>query len=82
MTTLGLDTSTFPAVGRTRVSFGPHVVSHPYLGGKEMVTRAACQMADLLERQSELLADLGMRRVAREACKEVRQLRLLAALEG
>ena len=39
-------------------------------------------MADLLERQSVLLADLGMRRVARDACREVRQLRLLAALEG
>ena len=46
------------------------------------MTKAAHQMADLLERQSELLADLGMRGIARQACREVRQLRLLAALDG
>lgn len=46
------------------------------------MTKAACQMADLLERQSKLLADLGMSQFARDACNEVRHLRLLAALEG
>jgi len=45
------------------------------------MTKAACEMADLLERQSRLMAELGMFRDARRACREVRHLRLLAALE-
>ena len=80
MTTL--DSSTIPAMTRTAARFRPRLVGRSTCGGKKIVTRAACQMADLLERQSVLLADLGMRRVARDACREVRQLRLLAALEG
>ena len=77
-----LDSLRFPAPERTMDSAAPRIVRHLNLGTKKIMTKAACQMADLLERQSELLADLGMRHTARQACKEVRQLRLLAALEG
>ena len=68
-----------PAI-RTRLRIRPQIVTDFYDGRKKLMTKAARQMADLLERQSELLTELGMRRVARDACREVRQLRLLAAL--
>jgi len=51
-------------------------------GSRSLSASAARQMADLLERQSVMLAQSGMHRFAREACAEVRRLRLLAALSG
>jgi len=46
------------------------------------MTKAACLMARQLELQSQILAEEGMSLPARDACREVRQLRLLAALDG
>jgi len=77
-----LENLRIPAPERNMERAAPRIVKHLHLGRKKIMTKAACQMADLLERQSELLADLGMSKIARQACKEVRQLRLLAALEG
>lgn len=81
MKTLALDSLRFPLAKQAMGRVAPRFVKHLRDGRKEIMTKAACQMADLLEKQSTLLADLGMSQVAREACKEVRQLRLLAALE-
>ncbi len=82
MKTLALDSLRLPVAKRTMRKVAPRFVKHFRDGRKEILTKAACQMADLLEQQSALLSDLGMCQVAREACKEVRQLRLLAALEA
>lgn len=46
------------------------------------VPHAALTLADLLERQALFLTDLRLRGAAREAADEVRQLRLLAAIEA
>ena len=59
----------------------PRIVKSLSNGKKRIMTAAACQMADLLERQSALLVELGMFQTAQQACLEVRQLRLLAALD-
>ena len=82
MTSHALDPSKFPMIERTTLRVGPQIITRLFNERKELMTKAARQMADLLEQQSELLADLGMQRVAQDACKEARQLRLLAALEG
>ena len=82
MTNLALDISKFPAAKRTMERVGPQFAKRVYYRRNKIIAKAACQMADLLERQSELLVGLGMCEVAREACKEIRQLRLLAALES
>lgn len=77
-----LDSLRFAAKQRRTDRVAPRIAKNLNHGRKRIMTVAACQMADLLERQSALLAELGMRQTARQACREVRQLRLLAALDG